>query len=175
VTAASGIHRYTLLQKNKMFSPSLLMVPVGAVISFPNADPFFHNVFSLFDGNRFDLGVYEAGSTKEVTLSREGVSYIFCNIHPEMSAVVVSLSTSFYSGDDLRGTFHVHSVPPGVYSMHVWVEGEDQKNARRADANGGNCGRSGRPRGSEASRIPRPMTHTNKYGEKYDPGESSPY
>jgi hypothetical protein len=45
-------------------------------VDFPNKDPFFHNVFSLFDGKRFDLGLYEAGSTKSVTFSREGVSYM---------------------------------------------------------------------------------------------------
>jgi hypothetical protein len=31
---------YTLLQKNKQFSPHVLVVPVGAVVHFPNADPF---------------------------------------------------------------------------------------------------------------------------------------
>ena len=39
-----------MLQKNKMFMPGLLVVPVGSSVAFPNADPFFHNVFSLFDG-----------------------------------------------------------------------------------------------------------------------------
>jgi len=67
---------FTLLQKNKMFTPHLLVVPVGSSVAFPNADPFFHNVFSLFDGRRFDLGLYEAGSTRSVVFSRE-VSHIF--------------------------------------------------------------------------------------------------
>jgi plastocyanin len=88
---------YTLLQKNRSFTPHLLVVPVGSQVQFPNADPFYHNVFSLFDGKRFDLGLYEAGSSKAVRFSREGVSYIFCNIHPEMSAVVVALSTPFFA------------------------------------------------------------------------------
>ncbi|HVT98050.1 MAG TPA: hypothetical protein VHE33_11130, partial [Acidobacteriaceae bacterium] len=88
---------YTLLQKNRSFIPHLLVVPVGSHVEFPNEDPFYHNVFSLFDGKRFDLGLYEAGSTKTVTFSREGVSYIFCNIHPEMSAVVLALATPFYA------------------------------------------------------------------------------
>jgi hypothetical protein len=66
--------RYTLAQKNRTFIPHLLVVPVGAQVFFPNLDPFFHNVFSLFDGKRFDLGLYEAGVTKQVTFSREGVS-----------------------------------------------------------------------------------------------------
>src|SRR5262245_36222094 len=54
----------TLLQKNKRFDPHVLVVEVGSVVEFPNQDPFFHNVFSLFDGERFDLGLYEAGATR---------------------------------------------------------------------------------------------------------------
>src|SRR5580700_10634513 len=57
---------YQLLQQGRRFRPHILVVPVGAVVEFPNHDPFFHNVFSLFDGKRFDLGLYETGSTKRV-------------------------------------------------------------------------------------------------------------
>jgi hypothetical protein len=58
-------------------------------VQFPNKDPFLHNVFSLFDGKRFDLGFYEAGSSKTVNFDRAGVSFLFCNIHPEMSGAVI--------------------------------------------------------------------------------------
>ena len=47
-----------LTQHRKSFEPHILVVPVGAVVQFPNHDPFFHNVFSLFEGKRFDLGLY---------------------------------------------------------------------------------------------------------------------
>ena len=97
----------------------MLIIPVGSVVQFPNADPFFHNVFSLFDGKRFDLGLYEAGSTKSVTFSREGVSYIFCNIHPEMSGVILTLSTALYTKADAGGAFHLANVPAGDYEMHA--------------------------------------------------------
>ena len=46
-----------LVQKDKSFHPSLLVIPVGGKVEFPNHDPFFHNVFSLFEGKRFDLGL----------------------------------------------------------------------------------------------------------------------
>ena len=72
----------------------MLVVPVGSVVAFPNRDPFFHNVFSLFEGKRFDLGLYEAGSTRDVLFDKPGVSYIFCNIHAEMSAVVIARGDS---------------------------------------------------------------------------------
>jgi plastocyanin len=117
---------YTLLQKNRMFTPHLQVIPVGSVVQFPNADPFFHNVFSLFDGRRFDLGLYEAGSSRSVTFSREGVSYIFCNIHPEMSAVVLTLSTPLYAVETVGEAFVLHDVPPGDYKLNLWVEGVPQ-------------------------------------------------
>ncbi len=114
---------YILLQKNRTFSPHLQIVPVGSVVQFPNADPFFHNVFSLFDGKRFDLGLYEAGSSKSVTFSREGVSYIFCNIHPEMSAVIISLSTPTYAIADKNGNIDITNIPPGNWQLNLWLEG----------------------------------------------------
>jgi plastocyanin len=89
VTRNSG--NFTLLQKNKMFTPHLLVVPVGSSVAFPNADPFFHNVFRFSMDGASISDLYEAGSTRSVVFSREGVSYIFCNIHSEMSAVVIAL------------------------------------------------------------------------------------
>jgi hypothetical protein len=118
--------QYTLLQKNRMFLPHLQVIPVNSVVRFPNADPFFHNVFSLFDGKRFDLGLYEAGSSKEVTFSREGVSYIFCNIHPEMSAVILSLSTPLFATADVHQDLRIRDIPPGDYEINLWVEGVPQ-------------------------------------------------
>ena len=166
---------YSLLQKNKMFSPRLLIVPVGSVVLFPNKDTFFHNVFSLFEGKRFDLGLYEAGSTREVTFSREGVSYIFCNIHPEMSAVVLALTTSFYGTADAHGIFHLHGVPSGEYELHLWVEGEAQplldrltKKVRVSPENA-NLGE------LRLEAAPQPSGHLNKFGKPYHSDDRSTY
>jgi hypothetical protein len=111
-----------LVQHNKSFEPHLLIVPVGAVVQFPNHDPFFHNVFSLFEGKRFDLGLYEAGSSRNVSFDRPGVSYIFCNIHAEMSAVIIALDTPYYSVSTSKGEIVIPGVPVGRYSMHLWYE-----------------------------------------------------
>jgi plastocyanin len=111
-----------LLQKDKQFLPHLLVIPTGTVVDFPNLDPFFHNVFSLFNGKRFDLGLYEAGSHRAVTFDREGISYIFCNIHPEMGAVVVSLSSPWFAVSDTNGAVVIHDVPPGRYKLQMWAE-----------------------------------------------------
>jgi len=109
-----------LVQKDKMFHPSLLVIPAGGKVEFPNHDPFFHNVFSLFDGKRFDLGLYESGSTQFVQFEKPGISYIFCNIHPQMSAVVIALNTPYFAVSDLRGDISIAGVVPGRYQMHVF-------------------------------------------------------
>lgn len=109
-----------LVQKNKSFHPSLLVVPVGGKVEFPNHDPFFHNVFSLFEGQRFDLGLYESGSTRFVKFDRPGISFIFCNIHAEMSAVVIALSTPYYAISDARGELTLPNVPPGRYQLQIF-------------------------------------------------------
>jgi plastocyanin len=159
---------FTLLQKNKMFAPHLLVVPVGSSVAFPNADSFFHNVFSLFDGRRFDLGLYEAGSTRSVVFSREGVSYIFCNIHSEMSAVVIALATPYYGIADPQGLFHLQGVPDGDYDLHVWIEGQKQSSldrlARRVHVTG-EVADLGEIRAGRAEQ----QQHLNKFGRPYDP------
>ena len=161
--------RYTLLQKNRMFSPHLLVIPVGSVIRFPNADPFFHNVFSLFNGKRFDLGLYEAGTAKEVDFSREGVSYIFCNIHPEMSAVVVALSTPLYALSDAKEDFVIRNVPAGEYEMHTWIEGFTQPVLDRLTRRVAVAAGVGDFVIVDAIGIPRqPSGHLNKFGQRYD-------
>jgi plastocyanin len=109
-----------LVQKNKMFNPSLLVIPVGGKVEFPNHDPFFHNVFSLFEGKRFDLGLYESGTTRFVQFDKPGVSFIFCNIHAEMSAVVIALATPYYAISDSRGDLSIPNVPPGRYELQVF-------------------------------------------------------
>jgi plastocyanin len=160
---------YTLLQKNRQFSPHLLVVPVGSIVEFPNRDPFFHNVFSLFDGKRFDLGLYEAGSTKSVTFSREGVSYIFCNIHPEMSAVILTLSTSLHSVADASGAFRVAGVPAGDYEMHIWIEGVAQPVLDRMVRHVHVAADSSDLGAIEAPGVLlKASPHTNMYGQPYD-------
>ncbi|MGC1200914.1 MAG: hypothetical protein WA879_05145 [Candidatus Acidiferrales bacterium] len=168
--------RPKLVQKNKSFEPHLLVVPVGSTVDFPNRDPFFHNVFSLFDGKRFDLGLYEAGATNSVRFDRVGVSYLFCNIHPEMSAVVVALDTPYYAISDRSGVIHIHGVPDGRYELHVWSE-------RSLAADLRSLTREVRisPAGDSLGIITLTanpdftLTHKNKYGQDYVPPPATTY
>ncbi|HSY35851.1 MAG TPA: hypothetical protein VK814_08890 [Acidobacteriaceae bacterium] len=167
---------YTLLQKNRMFLPHLQVIPIGAVVQFPNADPFFHNVFSLYDGKRFDLGLYEAGSSKSVTFTREGVSYIFCNIHPEMSAVVLALPTPLFAIADSNDSFVLRNVTPGDYKLHLWIEGVPQSvvdgMTRFVHLPAGIVDMGSLTIPAKPSGV---VGHRNKFGNEYDPHSKSPY
>lgn len=167
---------YTLLQRKRTFIPHLQVIPAGSVVQFPNEDPFFHNVFSLFNGKRFDLGLYEAGSSKSVTFPREGVSYIFCNIHPEMSAVVISLTTPLYAIADANDSFMLRNVPPGDYMLHFWIEGVPQSELDRLDRRvhlTSGLVDLGELRALIAQTGTPP--HSNKFGHAYDTDSKSIY
>lgn len=120
VIAASP--HYRLVQRSKRFEPGLLVVPVGSVVDFPNADPWFHNVFSLYRGKRFDLGLYQAGAQRSVRFDRAGPSYLFCNIHPEMTGVVLAIDSELFAVTDKSGRYSIAGVTPGKYVLHVWYE-----------------------------------------------------
>jgi len=159
-----------LRQKNKAFEPHLLVVTKGSTVQFPNLDPWFHNVFSLFNGKKFDLGLYEAGATRTVHFDREGVSYIFCNIHPEMSAVVMVVSSPYYAVATKIGEFSVAGVPPGRYMLHVWSENSLPETldalSREVELNG-TVHSVGTLRVREADTAK--TQHKNKYGQEYEP------
>jgi plastocyanin len=159
-----------LAQKNKEFDPHLLVVTRGSTIEFPNRDPWFHNVFSLFNGKRFDLGLYEAGTSRTVHFDREGISFIFCNIHSEMSAVIVVLGSPYFTTTNKQGQFSIPGVPPGRYVLHVWNESALpaalQPLSREVQVEDS-------AKSLDPIRVPltrsASMPHKNKYGKDYEP------
>jgi len=165
-----------LIQRNKNFEPHLLVVEVGTVVQFPNKDPFFHNIFSLYDGKPFDLGLYEAGSTRTVRFDRPGVSFLFCNIHSEMSAVVVAVDTPYYAISDRSGQIRIRDVPPGRYLMHIWYERskpEDLQSLNRVV----NISSATRTLPTFQVQLDPNFTwtHKNKYGQDYVPPANPEY
>lgn len=163
-----------LIQKNKKFEPHVLVVPAGTPVEFPNEDPIFHNVFSLFEGKRFDLGLYEAGTTRTVHFDHPGVSYIFCNIHPEMSAAVLALKTPYYAITKSDGVLRLQNIPPGRYRVQVWYEGSSPdvlKKLNRDITISLENSDLGRLEVLEDSPV---QNHKNKYGRDYDTRTSQP-
>ncbi len=112
----------TIDQKNKKFTPHVLVVPAGSTIDFPNKDDFFHNVFADYNAKKFDLGMYPKGQTKTVTFDKPGLVSILCNMHSEMSAFVMVVKSRHYTMTDKNGRYTLSNVKPGSYSLEAWHE-----------------------------------------------------
>lgn len=113
--------RAKLAQKNKAFAPRVVAVPAGSTVDFPNEDQIFHNVFSLSQPGPFDLGLYRAGASKNKVFAQPASYRVFCNIHPEMTAVLLVLPTDYITEAAPDGAWRL-DLPAGRYRITAWSE-----------------------------------------------------
>ena len=157
----------TVVMKGKAFVPRIAVVPVGGTVEFPNADPVFHNVFSVSGENRFDLDLYKKPKSGVHRFEHPGLVRVYCNIHPQMSAFVIVRDNPFWARVGADGSFAIEGVPEGSWTLKAWHE---------------RTGETARPlsvpaEGAvevelslDASRFKR-APHKNKFGKDYDAGE----
>jgi plastocyanin len=107
-------------QLNLQFDPRMMVVVRGSTIEFPNEDRVFHNIFSLSRPAKFDLGLYQSGTSKSITFKRAGEVDIYCNIHPEMSTKVLVVDNSYFAVTRADGSFEIPNVPEGTYPLVAW-------------------------------------------------------
>ncbi len=107
-------------QRLQRFIPELLPITAGQSVSFPNADPFFHNVFSLSPARKFDLGQYKEGETKTKSFPKTGVVELFCNIHPDMAATILVLPNRRFARTSADGGFTIEGVPAGTWTVYAY-------------------------------------------------------
>jgi len=161
-------------QRDKTFVPHVLAIEIGTPVNFPNSDPIFHNAFSNYNGQFFDLGLYPPGASRTVRFSRPGVVRVFCNIHASMSAVIAVLPTPYYAVTRKDGTYRIPDVPPGPYTLHVFHERSTQSELDKQTRMVGvddNPLVVGPMMISESGYLAIP--HSNKFGHEYhDPADN---
>jgi plastocyanin len=153
---------YEWEQRNKTFVPHLLAIPVGSTVTFPNEDPIFHNVFSLSRPQPFDLGLYRAGASKVRVFSEPGTYRIFCNIHPQMTGLLLVVPTSWIAYTDASGGYKL-DLPSGRYRLTAWSEHSEPATAEIAVESGPVVAP---PMALDDSKFVQ-IRHKNKYGQDY--------
>src|SRR5262245_60092863 len=113
---------FQMMTRGKTLVPHVLAVPVGSTVEFPNDDPISHNLFSLSSNNTFDLGLYRRGAGKSHKFDTPGVVNVYCNVHPNMSAVIHGMATPYYTLADAAGNYAMADIPPGKYRLVAWNE-----------------------------------------------------
>ena len=120
--APTSVAHAKMIQKDKTFIPHVLAITVGTTVDFPNLDPIFHNAFSNYDGQLFDVNLYPPGSSRSVRFTRPGIVRVFCNIHASMSAVIAVLDTPYFDVTGASGEFKIADVPAGQYKLRIFHE-----------------------------------------------------
>jgi plastocyanin len=156
-----------LVMKDKVFSPRVVVVPVGGTVEFPNQDPVFHNVFSVSGENRFDLDLYKRPTSKGHRFDRPGLVRVYCNIHPQMSAFVLVRDNPFWARPAADGSFAIADVPAGEWVVKAWHERSGEASQPVTVAAEGAAEVS---LALDASRFKR-APHKNKFGKDYEAGE----
>jgi plastocyanin len=162
--------RVEMVQKNKTFLPHILAIQTGMTVDFPNLDPIFHNAFSNFEGQIFDIGLYPPGTSKSIRFDKAGVVRVFCNIHPQMSAIIVVVESPFLAVSDEAGSYSISNVDSGRYALHFFHERatpETLQSLARTITVDDSPVELAQVVISEAGYLP--VAHKNKYGQDYPP------
>tara|TARA_R110001599_G_scaffold64023_5_gene179710 strand:- start:12579 stop:13193 length:615 start_codon:yes stop_codon:yes gene_type:complete len=109
-----------MAQKDKAFTPSVLIIPTGTSVSFPNIDTVRHHVYSFSPAKRFELKLYVGTPANPVVFDKAGVVVMGCNIHDQMIAYILVVDTPFYGIAPDNGVVTINDVPSGDYSLRVW-------------------------------------------------------
>ncbi len=164
-----------MVLKDTTFRPHVLVVGTASPVEFPNLDPIFHNAFSNFNGQVFDIGLYPPGKSRSIQFRRPGVVRVFCNIHPAMSAVIVVVDTPYAGVSDAGGRIRIAGVEAGTYHLRVFHERATPETldalGRTVEAGAGETAL-GQLTISESGYLPLP--HKNKYGRNYPPEAARP-
>ena len=128
ITPASGapaaasklVGPFSVAQKDIQFEPYVLVVPVGAEVSFPNRDKVRHHVYSFSTPKKFELKLYGQEQARTVTFDKPGTVALGCNIHDKMSGFIKVVDTPFAAKTDAQGNVVIRGLPAGAASMKVW-------------------------------------------------------
>jgi len=107
-------------QQNIAFHPFVLIVPVGATVSFPNLDTVRHHVYSFSPTHQFELKLYSRDETRTVKFDKAGEVALGCNIHDKMAGFIKVVDTPYAAKTDANGNLVIHGLPPGPATLHLW-------------------------------------------------------
>lgn len=153
----------SIAMQARQFAPRVRVITEGSKIEFPNQDPFNHNVFSKATQGPFDMDSYGKGKSKDNTFKSAGIYPIYCNVHPRMTAFVITLKTPYFAQAAKDGRFALEKIPAGNYKIHVW---HDRGGQQTADLMVPATGLAGLKYELDA-RGYKYVQHKNKFGKDY--------
>lgn len=110
-------------QRDRQFTPQLLVVQTGTAVNFPNFDTVRHHVYSISPIKVIDIKLYAGTPTEPIIFDKPGVAALGCNIHDRMSAHVVVVDTPTFASTDAMGQASF-DLPVGEHAVKAWHAGQ---------------------------------------------------
>jgi plastocyanin len=107
-------------QRDMQFNPFMLVVPLGASVSFPNHDTVRHHVYSFSGAKKFELKLYGKDEARSVVFDKPGIVAVGCNIHDSMVAFIRVVATPYADKTAANGEARLRGVPAGTVTLRVW-------------------------------------------------------
>ncbi len=117
-------------QRDRQFTPQLLIVQTGTAVNFPNFDTVRHHVYSFSPIKVIDIKLYSGTPAEPVVFDKPGVATLGCNIHDRMSAHVVVVDTPLFARTDDKGQASF-DLPPGEHGVKAWHAGQKSPTLQR--------------------------------------------
>ncbi len=125
-------------QRNKAFSPGVLVVQTGTSVSFPNFDTVRHHVYSFSKPKTFEIKLYAGIPAAPVVFDKAGTATLGCNIHDRMIGYIHVVDTPYFGQTSETGKLAL-DLPPGEHTVRVWtpVMGEATPGVEQSFKTGG--------------------------------------
>jgi plastocyanin len=118
--AMHGAFKGTVIQKDLMFVPGILVIRTGTAVDFPNNDPVRHQVYSFSSAKKLQLSLYSGSAHAPVVFDKPGLVTLGCNIHDSMIGYIYVTDSPWFGRTDQDGSVHFQDLPAGDYAIHIW-------------------------------------------------------
>ncbi len=110
-------------QKGRIFQPPFLVVTVGDTVQYLNNEKrdLDHNIYSLGQVRKFDLGLGGRGSMLEITFIHPGKVNYFCSVHKRMEGRLLVVPSRHFTVLKEPGDFSLAGIPEGKCKLQVYV------------------------------------------------------
>ena len=109
-------------QKQCVFVPRVVVVPVGGTVEFLNSDRLLHNVRGGGKENPPFNRAQPHARTIAIGFKSPEVLRVDCDLHSWMRGWIVVAEHPFYAVTNEEGEFVFENIPPGKYKLQAWQE-----------------------------------------------------
>ena len=109
-------------QKQCVFVPRVVVVPVGGTVEFLNSDRLLHNVRGGGKENPPFNRAQPHARTIAIGFKSPEVLRVDCDLHSWMRGWIVVAEHPFYTVTNDEGEFVFENIPPGKYKLQAWQE-----------------------------------------------------